>query len=1063
MSGSRQPVGIRISAEGADKARRELEQLGTTGEAALRRIGTASAISEPQMQKLAQASDVANRAFTGMGGTLGRVGATFTGVTGVAGGMTAGFLALAAAAGVGAVQIAKAGDAATATLARLTSSTGGLQAAQTAYEGLYRLSQQTGVSVAESAGAFSRFAVAAKEIGGTNDQVLKLVGGIQKAGIVAGSSAQETASAVQQLGQSLAAGTLQGDELRSVLENMPQFAARLAKELGVGIGQLKQMGSEGKLTADVVFPAMLRSAEAMSAEFEKMPKTMSQAAGILGEASTNFLARLDQITGLSEKFRDAMLAGARAINGAAGFIAPNDRDRAASNVAAAQGRLSGVQAQIAAERAASAYGDVPAAFAEAERIAKTQLEEALAEQRSILRDARDLERADREDAATQRLATARARSAVETREIIEGNDERLKAARKFNEDLAKINRGEATGALSQFEADAARSANLDKYREALEKAAKANETVAAAVGKRTEAEREAETAAKKADKEREAGLERVRKATEKAADEQRRYQERSFDAVVNIAESAMERVGSAITDAFVSGNGAAVNFGNIAKGILGSVVADFAKLAIVNPILNSIFTSSQGARPTLGASGIGGLGDILSLGGGAGKLLGFDVSSVFGAGGLGGIGTSIFGSAGTAVGPLAEIVGASPGLLGLGGTSLLGGSSLSLGGAFGGVGLGLGAGTLVNGLLGGNQLGGTIGSGLGAAAGFLVGGPLGSLVGGAIGGGIGGLFGNSKQSSRGYSYALTGQGTTLGLTQEYYNEQGKAAFDEANQTNAAVNQYLAQRGLQVSGIRAVGGNRFGTGNLGLGEAGSYNEAFQSLRFTANDNRLNAALANREFAGANPLQQYVEGFYTLEQTLADLTDGPTEKLAKQIEAINAQFDALTNKAREYGLAEDGLSAARQRAIDAVSQQSNAAGVALLRDLTFGNRSALAPEQQYFAAISTLNQANAALSAGGSVQDYANVAAQVLPVARDFLGTSSRYGALTAEVGQVLARAGGDTAGLANLLSAQVDGSDALRNTFAAYGERQLEVASATLREMALLRGSIEALIARQRAA
>jgi hypothetical protein len=261
----------------------------------------------------------------------------------------------------------------------------------------------------------------------------------------------------------------------------------------------------------------------------------------------------------------------------------------------------------------------------------------------------------------------------------------------------------------------------------------------------------------------------------------------------------------------------------------------------------------------------------------------------------------------------------------------------------------------------------------------------------------------------------------------------------------------------------VGGNRFGTGNLGLGEAGSYNEAFQSLRFTANDNRLNTALSGKGFAGANPLQQYVEGFYTLEQTLADLTDGPTEKLAKQIEAINAQFDALTNKAREYGLAEDGLSAARQRAIDAVSQQSNAAGVALLRDLTFGNRSALAPEQQYFAAISTLNQANAALSAGGSVQDYASVAAQVLPVARDFLGTSSRYGALTAEVGQVLARAGGDTAGLANLLSAQVDGSDALRNTFAAYGERQLEVASATLREMALLRGSIEALIARQRAA
>jgi tape measure domain-containing protein len=1074
MSGSRQPVGIRISAEGADKARRELEQLGTTGEAALRRIGTASAISEPQMQKLAQASDVANRAFTGMGGTLGRVGATFTGVTGVAGGMTAGFLALAAAAGVGAVQIAKAGDAATATLARLTSSTGGLQAAQTAYEGLYRLSQQTGVSVAESAGAFSRFAVAAKEIGGTNDQVLKLVGGLQKAALAIGANAQESGAAVQQLGQALASGTLQGDELKSVIENMAPFAARLAKELGVSLGQLKAMGAEGKLTADVVFPAMLRAAEGMSAEFDKMPRTMGQAAGILGEASANFLAQLDRITGLSEKFRDAMLAGARALDSAASFVSPSDRDRAQAGVTASQSRLSQLRSQLAVGADVRTAG-VGQLASPADRTFDTSAiqaqiaaeEERLKQHQAMLRlienDGRRQRGEEAADAEVQRQTAARTRATTEVRDVLESNNKRLELARKFNDDYAKIARAESSGALTASQAEQERATRLDDYREGLEKVEKANEKVTAATTKRTKAEIEAEAAGKKADKEREAGLERVRKATEKAADEQRRYQERSFDAVVNIAESAAERIGSALTDAFVSGNGAAVNFGNIARGVLASVVTDLAKLAVVNPILNSLFTSSSGPRPTLGASGIGGLGDILSLGGGAGKLLGFDVSSVFGAGGLGGIGTSIFGSAGTAVGPLAEIVGASPGLLGLGGTSLLGGSSLSLGGAFGGVGLGLGAGTLVNGLLGGNQLGGTIGSGLGAAAGFLVGGPLGSLVGGAIGGGIGGLFGNSKQSSRGYSYALTGQGTTLGLTQEYYNEQGKAAFDEANQTNAAVNQYLAQRGLQVSGIRAVGGNRFGTGNLGLGEAGSYNEAFQSLRFTANDNRLNAALANREFAGANPLQQYVEGFYTLEQTLADLTDGPTEKLAKQIEAINAQFDALTNKAREYGLAEDGLSAARQRAIDAVSQQSNAAGVALLRDLTFGNRSALAPEQQYFAAISTLNQANAALSAGGSVQDYANVAAQVLPVARDFLGTSSRYGALTAEVGQVLARAGGDTAGLANLLSAQVDGSDALRNTFAAYGERQLEVASATLREMALLRGSIEALIARQRAA
>ena len=180
MSGSRPNVNIRVSADGAEQARKQIEAIGPAGEAAMRRINTASAAAAPELQKLALASDTVQRSFVGMGGNLGRVGSVFTGVAGVASGLTAGFLALGAAASVGAVAIAKAGDEATATLARLSSATGGLGQAQAVYESLFKLSQQTGVAVSESAGSFSRFSVAAKEIGATNDQVLKLVGGSRK-------------------------------------------------------------------------------------------------------------------------------------------------------------------------------------------------------------------------------------------------------------------------------------------------------------------------------------------------------------------------------------------------------------------------------------------------------------------------------------------------------------------------------------------------------------------------------------------------------------------------------------------------------------------------------------------------------------------------------------------------------------------------------------------------------------------------------------------------------------------------------------------------------------------
>ena len=64
---------------------------------------------------------------------------------------------------------------------------------------------------------------------------------------------------------------LQGDELRSILEAMPLLAEGLAKELGVSIGELRKLGSEGKLTAERVFPALLRATERLGAELDRAP------------------------------------------------------------------------------------------------------------------------------------------------------------------------------------------------------------------------------------------------------------------------------------------------------------------------------------------------------------------------------------------------------------------------------------------------------------------------------------------------------------------------------------------------------------------------------------------------------------------------------------------------------------------------------------------------------------------------------------------------------------------------------------------------------------------------
>jgi tape measure domain-containing protein len=1153
MSGSKPNVNIRLGTEGAEKVRRDLEAIGAEGERAGKRVQAAGTTASPALQSLAGASDTTARAFGGLSrGALG---------------VSAGFAAMGAAAVASVTAIAKSGDQMTATMARLTSATGGIGAAQAAYEGLFRLSQQTGVAVVESAGAFTRFSVAAKEVGATNDQVLRLVAGLQKAAIVSGATGQEAGSAMMQLAQALASGTLQGDELRSVLENMPQLAQALAREFGVGVGELRKMGAEGKLTADTVLPRLLKAAENISGEFDKMPVTMERASSILGAAMTDFGARLDRVTGASRLFAEYMLKGAAAIGAAGAVIAPTPAEAADQRVARAQAGVAAL-----ASRRAPDYDERIARYrrpgmteAEARRRAMTvegtagllgfdpaemeranrELASALQEQTEIRAAAADEQNKSSEEAA----AKAAQQFHEQNKKRLEELEKSLKTEqsirdkyRKQREEIATL---EARGANPQRVAQL-RAASIKAEADELESLRKKVEGVAAAHKSVAKEAKDADEHVQAFYKEQEKAAKEAAKAAEKAADDLKRYQTRSYDELVNIGERAFDRLGDALVDAFTQGNGAAVNFGNVARAIAASVVTDFAKLALINPLLNSVFTGSGGARPTLDAAlgGGSGFGDLLGLSSlipkdGIMSALGISTS---------GIGASIFGTPGAASfagGPLAGVIAnpGTPGLLGMGGTSFLGGSLGGLTGALGGIGGGFAAGTMLNQLLGrseNQQTNGMIGSGLGAAAGFLIGGPLGGLLGGLAGGGLGGLFGPGE-SVRGYGYRLeAADDGLLRMGQSFYNPEGEQAFTQATAGIDAFNAWASANGIRVGGASSVGGNRNGA-DLSNATAGTFADGLAQLYFHAVDEELEAALSSRgnQFASVEAMQQFVQGFGAAQQIIEALTAEPIPAFTAQLQAVNDNFNAAAAQAREYGLATDSLTAAQNRAVAelesqraetmrateaalqarllaaggdaagaamirqaeaartelnsftdaldalaltaeergsalsllartqaaeaaAITGQANA-GVGLLRNLAYGSGSALAPEQQYFAALSDLNAARRSLDAGGSLADYVAVAQSALPAAQQYLGISTRRAALDAEVAQVIASRGGDPSNLAQIVSAQVDGTNALASVFASYGDRQVEIGNATLGEIRRLSSAIEALIARRTAA
>lgn len=248
---------------------------------------------QAKMQATARSMQAVQVQATGLGAAFGRGGAIGVGIAAA----TAGFHALDAAIG----GIPRAGDAALSAIGRLTAAIGSDNRARSIFQDLQGVSRQTGVAVTDTAATFQRFAIAAKDIGTTNAQVVQLVEGIQKFGIVAGASTEEVSSATVQIGQALASGKLQGDELRSVLESMPQLAQALAKELNTSVGNLKTLGAEGKLTSDTVMPALLRAVQGIDKEFANLPVSMGRAQQQFDVSAQSFLTHIDQAIGLSQK------------------------------------------------------------------------------------------------------------------------------------------------------------------------------------------------------------------------------------------------------------------------------------------------------------------------------------------------------------------------------------------------------------------------------------------------------------------------------------------------------------------------------------------------------------------------------------------------------------------------------------------------------------------------------------------------------------------------------------------------------------------------------------------
>jgi len=172
---------------------------------------------------------------------------------------------------------------------------------------LFDIANRTRSSYEGTAELYARVALATKELGVSQRELLTFTERVNQAIILSGASAQEASAGLIQLSQGLASGTLRGDELRSVLEQLPAVADVIAKHLRVTRGELRQMGADAKITTDVVLAAF-RNAENISADFANTVPTIGQAFTVLNNQLIKFIGETDQAYGVSNKLATAIIA-----------------------------------------------------------------------------------------------------------------------------------------------------------------------------------------------------------------------------------------------------------------------------------------------------------------------------------------------------------------------------------------------------------------------------------------------------------------------------------------------------------------------------------------------------------------------------------------------------------------------------------------------------------------------------------------------------------------------------------------------------------------------------------
>lgn len=197
-------------------------------------------------------------------------------------------------------------DELSSTEARLDSINDGLQTTAQLNDMVYQSAQRARGSYTETASMVAKLGTLAGEAFDSTKEIVSFTEQFNKHLTLSQTTANGAQAAMLQLSQAMSSGVLRGEELNTILEQTPTIAQAIAKYMGVNVGTMREMASEGRITAAVVKNALLNAAEETNAAFEDMPMKWSQVWTEFKNAATkNIKPVLDWINSLTDKLDEA--------------------------------------------------------------------------------------------------------------------------------------------------------------------------------------------------------------------------------------------------------------------------------------------------------------------------------------------------------------------------------------------------------------------------------------------------------------------------------------------------------------------------------------------------------------------------------------------------------------------------------------------------------------------------------------------------------------------------------------------------------------------------------------